>query len=83
MSGNWRSLFVRDAGSIGVLDGIRTLAVAWVMAFHSLLFMPALAVEKNPDWTSKVYTDLTRAWFMAPVQIGETGWTCSSCSLGF
>jgi peptidoglycan/LPS O-acetylase OafA/YrhL len=72
-AGNWKSLFARDQGSIGVLDGIRSLAVGWVLAFHSLLFMPALQVGKDPDWSSQTYTDLTRTWFMAPIQIGETG----------
>ncbi|KAA0153881.1 hypothetical protein FNF29_02871 [Cafeteria roenbergensis] len=76
--GNLRSLVARPAGAIGVLDGIRALAVAWVLAFHSLLFLPAIfqADQKTkgvPVTTPSAYPTLDEAWFMTPIAVGETG----------
>lgn len=76
--GNLRSLVARPAGAIGVLDGIRALAVAWVLAFHSLLFLPAIfqANQKSTSIavaTPQAYPELDDAWYMTPIAVGETG----------
>jgi peptidoglycan/LPS O-acetylase OafA/YrhL len=71
-------LFARDSGAIGVLDGTRAVAVSWVLAFHSVLFLPVSLAsgEAKAGRTYVVppaYTQMTDSWFMAPVVIGETG----------
>ena len=75
---NWKSLFARDSGAIGVLDGTRAVAVSWVLAFHSVLFLPAVlssdqAKANQPARLPPAYVQMTDSWFMAPVVIGETG----------
>lgn len=75
---NWTSLFARDSGAIGVLDGTRAVAVSWVLAFHSVLFLPASLAAKDtaagrPRTDPPAYVELTNSWFMSPVIIGETG----------
>lgn len=69
-----KSLVRRPAGAIGLLDGIRALSVAWVIAHHALTRMEDLgkpfADPNKPFLRPLGFDDIMLAWYMAPVRIG-------------
>lgn len=68
------SLVVRPDGAVAELDGVRALAVAWVVSHHSYNGLLNLAKAMDPDFESPVGLDgyLTE-WFTAPVRAGQAG----------
>ncbi|KAA0157432.1 hypothetical protein FNF29_00008 [Cafeteria roenbergensis] len=69
-----KSLVRRPSGSIGLLDGIRALSVAWVVAHHALTRMEDLgkpfADPGKPFLRPLGFDSIMLAWYMAPVRIG-------------
>jgi peptidoglycan/LPS O-acetylase OafA/YrhL len=68
------SLVVRPPGAVAVLDGIRAVAVAWVVSHHCFNGLLNLAMTVDPDFEQPVGLDKYHGeWYTAPVRAGQAG----------